>query len=709
MAAPHHYYHRINANSAEQYRDVQVRDFNADASHTEAHIQSLLTHRTPLLTGRWDHGDENITIDWGWFTMFCTDGERRDIKTWFDEEGKPKSLIPNHRANAIIDAGRFTSQERTKISNNRNQNLKDHCGCNFIYGDLICEIPIGTPGPDHTVYGNNPLWSVMQPREPPAEMIDKHGQDMAVNKLSPMRKYNIPATLAAGTPVWEDTTYFAAPRVCSDVEFKTLLQLWGVTPDELARLFLNLEGPQEYATTLQFTREWSRLDQTDKDSIWRLPQRPGTANSACYTPQGTEITADQTFEMVFGNKPQTPERQDFIRLMKDWEVPPCAMLFVDFAFGRHHSSRGVVQNVPLSREAFQAMTQSEEGTETVQLASTRAETKRIGSVIMKAVVMMLDSTDQPAKCESCDRPADDMKGFVCFKPHRDNDGGRFIASDEWFHCDSVVCQDRAEFNSKRGDEREEASELRAGDESAMFLVPGNNSEDDIKSLIDLVNSQMGPGAAIASELGNGMDTVRVDHTEAVFSCESIAEPIKFRVPYKKYTSVDPHLKFPGYMSLERARAAGFIGNEVSDETRNEYIREMIKSAVAKVFEEHKLTCSVCLSAAATGYAFRITYIPSLDGSKGTFVPGSKERWVCESQNCLARAGKGVQKDMKKIGLREVCSNCGKNDEENQRCARCRKVYYCSRQCQVTHWVHHKAMCNSIKKLNAAREKGQATS
>jgi len=32
------------------------------------------------------------------------------------------------------------------------------------------------------------------------------------------------------------------------------------------------------------------------------------------------------------------------------------------------------------------------------------------------------------------------------------------------------------------------------------------------------------------------------------------------------------------------------------------------------------------------------------------------------------------------------------------------------QCRVTHWVHHKAMCNSIKKLNAAREKekGQAT-
>ena len=57
-----------------------------------------------------------------------------------------------------------------------------------------------------------------------------------------------------------------------------------------------------------------------------------------------------------------------------------------------------------------------------------------------------------------------------------------------------------------------------------------------------------------------------------------------------------------------------------------------------------------------------------------------------------------------MGFRDICSNCGKNDEKNQRCARCRKVCYCSRECQVAHWAHHKVMCNSIKKLNSKREK-----
>ena len=106
------------------------------------------------------------------------------------------------------------------------------------------------------------------------------------------------------------------------------------------------------------------------------------------------------------------------------------VLSVEFAFGRHHRSRGVLPNVPLPREAFQAITQTEEGNKTLRLASSRADTKRIGSAVMKIAVDLLGSTPQPAKCETCGRPAIDMKGFICFKPHRDKDGGRFIASDE---------------------------------------------------------------------------------------------------------------------------------------------------------------------------------------------------------------------------------------------------------------------------------------
>ena len=322
MSSSSSYYHQIKANSMEKYRDVQPLDFQADIDDKVAHIQSLFTHRTPASTGIWSHGDENITISSVEFTMFCVDGEPREFTTWFDREGQSKSVIPNHRANAMFDIGRFTSIECINFSNNRNQSLKEHQGCNFVYGDVVCEVPIGTPGPDHSVYNNNPLGSIMQPREPSSEMVNAHGQVLAVNKLVPTKKYNISASITTGEPVWEDTTYFVTPKHCNNIEFKFRLQGWGVTPDELTRLFENLKEPQEYAIALQYTREWSELDQSDRDNIWRLEYKPGTSNSACYNQHGMQISTDNTYEMVFNNKPRTAQRRQFIEAMKEYEDPP---------------------------------------------------------------------------------------------------------------------------------------------------------------------------------------------------------------------------------------------------------------------------------------------------------------------------------------------------------------------------------------------------
>ena len=322
MSTPRYYYHRIKANSREEHRDVRPQDFQADIVDEVAQIQSLFTHQTPTSTGIWSRGDENITISSEQYTMFCVDGQPRVFTTWFDEEAQSKIHIPNHRANAMIDIGRFTSKECIMFSNNRNQTMKEHYGCNFVYGDIVCEVPIGTPGPDHSVYDNNPLWSIINAREPSSEMVNAHGQVLAVNKLVHTKKYNISASFTTGEPVWEDTSYFVTPKHCNNIEFKFLLRTWGVTPDELTRLFENLEDVQEYATALQYTREWHELDQSDRDNIWRLEYKPGTSNSACYNQHGMQISTDNTYEMVFNNKPRTAQRRQFIERMKGWEDPP---------------------------------------------------------------------------------------------------------------------------------------------------------------------------------------------------------------------------------------------------------------------------------------------------------------------------------------------------------------------------------------------------
>lgn len=306
---------------------MQLAEFDSDPSDREAHILSLLSHRVPSEDGRWAAGDEAIIIGSERFEMLCEDGVIREVTTWFDEEGLPKSLIPNHRANAIIDAARFTTADRTHFRDNRNQRLKEHQGCNFIVGDLICELPTGTPPPNHRIYDNNAVWFILQRREPSPQMIAAYGQEMAANKLSPERKYNIQASFNQRTPVWKDTEYYVAPSNCNDREFKLLLRLWGITDTVLDGLFPTLGGLNGYATTLQYSREWSELNQHDKDRIWRLPHLPGTPSSACYDDQGRERPNDDIHQLVFGDLSEIEARQDFIRLMKSWEDPPPVTLF----------------------------------------------------------------------------------------------------------------------------------------------------------------------------------------------------------------------------------------------------------------------------------------------------------------------------------------------------------------------------------------------
>ena len=186
-STPSHYYHRINANSAEPFTNARVRDFDADPDDEYAHLRSLLTHRQAILNGKWDHGDENLYLESSIYTFWCDDGELRELTVFMDENGQA-NLLPNHRANALIDAGRFTSKDRIEFKEGQNQMLKEHNGRNFVWGDVVCKIPIGTARPDHTVYKNNPIWYIIQPREPTAEMVNVHGEEMARNKLVPTRK-----------------------------------------------------------------------------------------------------------------------------------------------------------------------------------------------------------------------------------------------------------------------------------------------------------------------------------------------------------------------------------------------------------------------------------------------------------------------------------------------------------------------------------------
>ena len=44
------------------------------------------------------------------------------------------------------------------------------------------------------------------------------------------------------------------------------------------------------------------------------------------------------------------------------------------------------------------------------------------------------------------------------------------------------------------------------------------------------------------------------------------------------------------------------------------------------------------------------------------------------------------------GIIRACTNCGKTKNGMGFCIKCRAVYYCSRDCQTSHWKQHKKVC-----------------
>lgn len=62
-----------------------------------------------------------------------------------------------------------------------------------------------------------------------------------------------------------------------------------------------------------------------------------------------------------------------------------------------------------------------------------------------------------------------------------------------------------------------------------------------------------------------------------------------------------------------------------------------------------------------------------------------------SDNFDFTALKLSEKEESKTEKDAICAQCKKTDA-SKRCARCKKVYYCSAECQKSHWKTHKSVC-----------------
>ena len=181
-------------------------------------------------------GDGAIMIERKTLLFWGDDGKRHDFDIFADENGKSKSLPPNHRLNAMINAARFTTKTFDTIGHCQNQNLKDSWGSNYFVGDVYFQVPAGYPFPDLLVFGDNPINFIMQDRRPSDQMKKKYGEEVARNMLNPRMKKNLPSHFSGNVGQyikrlnkleWVFVDYHLMTNRCDDDSYKMLIRSWG--------------------------------------------------------------------------------------------------------------------------------------------------------------------------------------------------------------------------------------------------------------------------------------------------------------------------------------------------------------------------------------------------------------------------------------------------------------------------------------------------
>lgn len=189
------------------------------------------------------------------------------------------------------------------------------------------------------------------------------------------------------------------------------------------------------------------------------------------------------------------------------------------------------------------------------------------------------------------------------------------------------------------------------------------------------------------------------HTGALFEDD---EPIFFCMtcvmagkPREKYQQVDAEKGKPGTIMAEcfscGAKAPVKFGISIGAGIARNFCEKCYNSGKATVGSEPR--CVLCTQRADPRYTHQVTFVNLLH-----------QPILCKT-TCSIQHYAAVSKfaeESQEGTLKTLCI-CGKDITGNGsirrlRCARCKSVFYCSRECQKTHWKIHKHMCQDVASI-----------
>jgi len=209
-------YMRINHSGELPFTFVNLDEFDKLDEYKQ--IRPLFSH--------YEEDGKMIYLKKTKYTLWCSNGKRYNVEMYIDEDGLSKDLQPNHRINAMINLGRFTSKKFDYLNEKtHNQQTKNCWGSNYIVGDVICKITTGKPIPDCSIYGDNPIKSIAEKRVPNTRMKNLYG-DKADKKMS------VFYTKLWSNQPWKFVDYNLRNTACDDEEYLDLLRGWGYEDEE---------------------------------------------------------------------------------------------------------------------------------------------------------------------------------------------------------------------------------------------------------------------------------------------------------------------------------------------------------------------------------------------------------------------------------------------------------------------------------------------
>ena len=119
----------------------------------------------------------------------------------------------------------------------------------------------------------------------------------------------------------------------------------------------------------------------------------------------------------------------------------------------------------------------------------------------------------------------------------------------------------------------------------------------------------------------------------------------------------------------------------------EVVRVLVTELGANMNQAVPCGISPVMSAAYKGHNAVVKWLTR----NGAITNGADTTLNLQDPSTAAEVAK-KEKLARWLESKSACANseCAKDGEK--RCARCRKVRYCSRECQVTHYLIHKATC-----------------